>query len=85
MGRIAKYIWKMRWARIGAGCALVVCSLLLGIIPFLPGFLVGIPGLAILAREFPWLKKCAAPFERVFTRLKRLVSKMRQVDFSCLL
>lgn len=75
MRRIATRVWKIRWVRISAGCALVVCGALLGIVPFLPGFLLGIPGIAILAREFPWLKKYTAPFERVLTRLKRFWKK----------
>lgn len=72
---IAKQIWQIRWVRISAGCALVFCGLMIGVIPFLPGFLVGIPGLAILSREFPWLKKYTAPFERILTRLKQFWKK----------
>lgn len=75
MRRLAKCLWQIRQVRISAGCALVLCGLILGLVPFLPGFLLGIPGLAILAREFPRLKKYAAPFERVFARLKRFVRK----------
>lgn len=75
MRRIMQCVWRMRWVRISAGCALVLCGLILGLIPFLPGFLLGIPGIAILAREFPRLKKYTAPFERILNRLKRLVRK----------
>lgn len=75
MRRIATCIWKIRWVRISAGCALALCGLMLGFIPFLPGFLLGLSGLAILSREFPWLKKYVAPFERMFARLKQFVGK----------
>lgn len=75
MRRLAKCLWQIRWARIGAGCALVLIGLILGLVPFLPGFLLGLPGLAILAREFPRLKKYGAPFERVISRLKRFIKR----------
>ena len=46
-----------RWARIAAGGVLVLAGLLGLALPILPGWVWLIPGLMLLAREFPWAKR----------------------------
>lgn len=46
-----------RLVRIAAGVGLVIAGLVGLALPILPGWIWLIPGLAILAPEFPWAKR----------------------------
>ena len=46
-----------RWLRIAGGGVLVLAGLLGLALPILPGWVFVIPGLMILAREFPWAQR----------------------------
>lgn len=48
--------WK-RWLRIVSGLLLLVGGLAGWLLPFVPGWLLVIPGLMILSREFHWAKR----------------------------
>lgn len=46
-----------RWLRIAVGGSMVLAGLLGLALPILPGWVFVIPGLMILAREFPWARR----------------------------
>ena len=49
-----------RWLRIAVGMLLLLAGLVGWALPLIPGWLLVIPGLVLLAREFHWAKKVLA-------------------------
>ena len=47
----------LRWLRVTGGFALLLVGLVGWVLPIIPGWLLVIPGLIVLGREFLWARK----------------------------
>ena len=75
-----KNLIKLPPFQIAIGIILVILGAIGGIIPipFTPGFLLGIPGLIILAKYFPPIKKLLNFLSKRFPLFKKILDKMQQ-------
>lgn len=63
--------------RISLGVGLVLLGILGGLLPVIPGFLFGIPGLIILAEYFPWAQKILDWFKSRYAEAREAAKKAK--------
>ncbi len=64
--------------RISLGIVLVILGLLGGLLPIIPGFVFGIPGLIILAEYFPWAQKVLEWFKNRFQEAREVAARKKK-------
>ena len=68
--------------KISLGIVLVIIGLLGGLIPIFQGWMFGIPGLIILAKYFPSVKKILTALSKRFSFFKKIMDKMEKSENS---